>query len=302
MEKIEFEDFAAFEGKMAEDKEFATKVLNSVKATETGKAYSDTIAKTYFEENKGSAHSYAWDMVDKALQEAGHQKPQGLRTSDWAAQIAKEANNYKQKLEGLSGTGGKEEIEKLQNAWLEEKAQLEEDYKNSLSAEQKKYNDLNSSIVVSNRKTLISKGLSKAGKPSAALDKASFEEISEFKMNQLAKNATEENGKIIWNDAEGKPYKNGVLNADLDYVVNHVFGNLLQKGTAGGGSQGNGNDVTITGNILTLDAAKFSTGVEFMNEFNKAAALQGIAKGSEDYYKLYDDTKTAYKISDLPES
>jgi len=301
MEKIEFENFTALESKLTEDKEFAAKILNAVKVTEVGKAYGDTIAKTYFEENKGSAHSYAWDMVDEALQGAGYEKPKGVRTSDWAAQIAKEANTYKQKIEGLRGEGGKEALEKQQAAWIAEKQQLEADYLKSLNDERTKYTELNGKVTISSRRSIIEKELAN-GTPSAAIDKASFKEISDFKINQLAKNATEENGKIIWNDADGKPYKNGVLNADLDYVVNVVFGNLLQKGKAGGGAQGGTDGVVITGNVLTLDAAKFNTGVEFMNVFNTAASLQGIAKGSEEYYKLYEDTKTAYKVSEMPES
>jgi hypothetical protein len=296
MDKLEFNNFQAFESKLSEDKEFAAKVLNAVKVTETGKSYSDTIAKTYFDENKGSAHSHAWDMVDKALQGAGYEKPTGLKTSEWAAKIATEGKMNLEKLNSIEGDGaGKAK-------WLEEKAQLEKDYKESLLVEQNKYSELNGKITLTNRKALIAKQLSLAGQPSAALDKVDFEEISDFKMNQLSKNATEENGKIIWNDAEGNPYKNGVLNAELDFVVNKLFGSILQKGTAGGGSQGGANETTITGNVLTLDGSKFSTGVEFMLEFNKQAALQGIAMKSDEYYKLYDETKIAYKVGEMKES
>jgi hypothetical protein len=296
MEKLEFNDFKDFESKLSEDKEFAAKVLNAVKVTETGKSYSDTIAKTYFDENKGSAHSHAWDMVDKALQGAGYEKPTGLKTSEWAAKIATEGKLSLEKLKNMEGDGaGKAQ-------WLDEKVQLEKDYKAALLIEQNKYSELNGKITLTNRKSIIAKQLSAAGQPSAALDKATFEEITNFKMNQLSKNATEENGKIIWNDADGNPYKNGPLNAELDFVVNKLFGSILQKGTAGGGSQGGTNEVAITGNVLSMDASKFSTGVGFMVEFNKHTALQGIAKGSDEYHKLYKETKIIYKVNEMPES
>lgn len=301
MDKLEFESFEALEKQIGENKEFAAKVLNAVKGTETGKAYSDTIAKTYFDENKSSAHSHAWDMVDKALQGAGYEKPAGLKTSEWAANIAKEAKTYQSQLKALEGKGG--DTEALKAAWLEEKAQLQEDYKKSLLDEQQKFSDLNNKIVLSNRKEVLIKQLAQAGEPNAGIDKATFQEISDFRINQLAKNATEENGKIIWNDAEGNPIKNGLLNADLDYVVNSVFGSLLQKGTAGGGAKGGQGaaDTQINGSVINLDASKFNTGVEFMNEFDKAANLQGIAKGSDEYFKLYDATKEAYKVGEMKE-
>ena len=295
MEKLEFNDFQAFESKLSEDKEFAAKVLNAVKVTETGKSYSDTIAKTYFDENKGSAHSYAWDMVDKSAADAGFPKPTGTQTSAHMANIANQAKELKGQLDALKAKGSNEE-------WLDEKVQLEKDYKAALLIEQNKFSELNGKITLTNRKSIIAKQLSDAGQPSAALDKATFEEITNFKMNQLSKNATEENGKIIWNDADGNPYKNGPLNAELDFVVNKLFGSILQKGTAGGGSQGGTNEVAITGNVLSMDASKFSTGVGFMVEFNKRTALQGIAKGSDEYHKLYKETKIIYKVNEMPES
>ena len=302
MEDFKFESFDTFKTQLTENKELAAKVLDVVKSTEVGRNYSETISKTYFEENKGKEHAYAWDMVDNALKEAGFEKPNGIQTSKFAVELAKKTKEYEQKLLALESKGGSDDkVTALTDKYIKEKESLTATYTTELEAKTKRIQELESNLTMTSRNGMLSKGLTKL-KFNPSIDENTINEIVTYKMEQLAKNATQESDKVIWNKADGTPYKNGILNADIDFVLAQELKGFTQAATEGGGAGGvNPPTTRIEGGVLVIDATKFTTGVEFLEVFDKAAALQGVVKGSEDYYKLFDASKKHYEVHKLKE-
>ena len=85
--------------KLAEDELLQAQVLDILKGTNVGKAYAETIAKNYFEENISQEHKKIYDFVDNALTSVGLEKPSGVKTSDWAKMIAEQNKELSDKLE-----------------------------------------------------------------------------------------------------------------------------------------------------------------------------------------------------------
>ena len=107
-------DFDAIRNIASEDKTIQAKLLDIVKGTETGKAYSETIAKNYFEENIGHEHKKIYDFVDKALIEAGLEKPTGVKTSEWASMIANQNKELLDQINTLkSNTDSSDTLKKI---------------------------------------------------------------------------------------------------------------------------------------------------------------------------------------------
>ncbi len=69
-----------FKDKLTTDATLQAKVLDILKGTEVGKAYTETVAKNYFEQNVGSEHRKIYDFVDNALKSEGLDKPEGVKT------------------------------------------------------------------------------------------------------------------------------------------------------------------------------------------------------------------------------
>ncbi len=90
-----------FKDKLSQDKTLQAQVLDVLKGTEVGKAYAETIAKNYFDENISQEHKKIYDFVDNALTDAGLEKPQGVKTSEWAKMIAEQNKELTEKLRGL---------------------------------------------------------------------------------------------------------------------------------------------------------------------------------------------------------
>ena len=79
-----------FKDKLSTDPSLQAKVLDILKGTEVGKAYTETVAKNYFEQNIGQEHRKIYDFVDDAIKQNGFDKPDGVKTSEWVNMIAKQ--------------------------------------------------------------------------------------------------------------------------------------------------------------------------------------------------------------------
>jgi hypothetical protein len=105
-----------FKDKLSQDKTLQAQVLDVLKGTEVGKAYAETIAKNYFDENISQEHKKIYDFVDSALTDAGLEKPQGVKTSEWAKMIAEQNKELTEKLSSLnSNTNPDETLKKLED-------------------------------------------------------------------------------------------------------------------------------------------------------------------------------------------
>ena len=104
-----------FKDKLSQDKTLQAQVLDVLKGTDVGKAYAETIAKNYFDENISQEHKKIYDFVDNALTGAGLEKPQGVKTSEWAKMIAEQNKELTEKLSSLkSNTNPDETLKKLE--------------------------------------------------------------------------------------------------------------------------------------------------------------------------------------------
>ncbi len=128
-----------------------------------------------------------------------------------------------------------------------------------------------------------------------------LKDIIEMKTQTLINNATEEDGKTIWCKPDGTAYKDGILNASLEFILKAELQSVLHTNTQGGGA---GNTPTATGDFngsqVIVQENSFKTQEQFLSEFDKIAQRKGIPKG-DDYNKLYWEAFERYNVKDLRE-
>jgi len=297
-------DFDGIRSLANEDKTIQAKLLDIVKGTDTGKAYAETIAKNYFEENVGHEHKKIYDFVDQALIGAGLEKPQGVKTSEWAAMIANQNKEMADQINALkSNTDNSEtlnKIEELKKRHKKEKEQFTMDAKKEIDSRDSELNALKNKLSSLNKSTEIN-SIINGLEFNKSLDEGLIKDVITLKTQQLIANSVEEDGKIVWMKADGTPYKDGILNADLSYILKQELGSIIAQSNPGGNA---GNDPTKGGDIVNsqvmMQEGTFKTQEQFLSEFDKIAQRKGIPKG-EEYNKLYWEAFNRYDIKSLRE-
>jgi len=297
-------DFDGIRSLANEDKTIQAKLLDIVKGTDTGKAYAETIAKNYFEENIGHEHKKIYDFVDQALIGAGLEKPQGVKTSEWAAMIANQNKEMADQINALkSNTDNSEtlnKIEELKKRHKKEKEQFTMDAKKEIESRDSELTALKNKLSSLNKSTEIN-SIINGLEFNKSLDEGLIKDVITLKTQQLIANSVEEDGKIVWMKADGTPYKDGILNADLSYILKQELGSIIAQSNPGGNA---GNDPTKGGDIVNsqvvMSEDSFKTQEQFLQEFDKIAVRKGIPKGDE-YNKLYWDAFERYNVKTLRE-
>ena len=297
-------DFDGIRSLANEDKTIQAKLLDIVKSTETGKAYAETIAKNYFEENVGHEHKKIYDFVDQALIGAGLEKPQGVKTSEWAAMIANQNKEMSEQINALkSNTDNSEtlnKIEELKKRHKKEKEQFTIDAKREIESRDSELNALKNKLSSLNKSNEINSVIN-SFEFNKSLDEGLIKDVITLKTQQLIANSVEEDGKIVWMKADGTPYKDGILNADLSFILKQELGSIIAQSNPGGNA---GNDPTKGGDIVNsqvvMSEDSFKTQEQFLQEFDKIAQRKGIPKG-EEYNKLYWDAFERYNVKTLRE-
>jgi len=282
--------------------EVLNKVFEIVKGTEVVTNYTKQLQEQYFEQNKSKEHGFAFGLVDKALEEAGLKKPDNMKTSEYAATIAKEKLQLQKDLDILKAqSSGKNVDEKVQAIEAKYKKDLEDttaSYSSRVSELEKQLNQERTTNQIQNNMSKLSVEFAKLTF-NPAIPKESIDQFAAFQLEQLAKNATTENGNIIWKDAQGKEIKNAnLLNATTEDVLKSVFKSFIQIGTAGGGAQGGGTS-KMEGKILLFSNNNFSTKMGFFEQFNKDLKAQGKTDSERD--EIWRATASHYGYDKLPE-
>ena len=297
-------DFDGIRSLANEDKTIQAKLLDIVKSTETGKAYAETIAKNYFEENVGHEHKKIYDFVDQALIGAGLEKPQGVKTSEWAAMIANQNKEMADQINALkSNTDNSEtlnKIEELKKRHKKEKEQFTNDAKREIDSRDSELNALKNKLSSLNKSNEINSVIN-SFEFNKSLDEGLIKDVITLKTQQLIANSVEEDGKIVWMKSDGTPYKDGILNADLSFILKQELGSIIAQSNPGGNA---GNEPTKGGDIVNsqvvMSEDSFKTQEQFLQEFDKIAVRKGIPKG-EEYNKLYWDAFERYNVKTLRE-
>lgn len=297
-------DFDGIRSLANEDKTIQAKLLDIVKSTETGKAYAETIAKNYFEENVGHEHKKIYDFVDQALIGAGLEKPQGVKTSEWAAMIANQNKEMAEQINALKSntdnTDTLNKIEELKKRHKKEKEQFTIDAKREIESRDSELNALKNKLSSLNKSNEINSVIN-TFEFNKSLDEGLIKDVITLKTQQLIANSVEEDGKIVWMKSDGTPYKDGILNADLSFILKQELGSIIAQSNPGGNA---GNDPTKGGDIVNsqvvMSEDSFKTQEQFLQEFDKIAVRKGIPKG-EEYNKLYWDAFERYNVKTLRE-
>lgn len=283
------------------------KVFEAVKGTEVMTNYTQTLQKAYFEQNKGTEHGYAFGLVDKALEEAGLKKPDNMKTSEYAAAIAKEKLQLQKDLEILkaekSGQNVDEKVKAIEAKYKKDLEDTTTSYTSKLSELEKQLNQERTTNQVQQNMSKLSVEFGKLSF-NPAFPKESLTTFANFQLDILAKNATiESNGNVIWKDANGNVIKNqNHLNASTEEVLKSVFKDFIQVGTAGGNAQGTGAQSSMNGDILILSNKNFTTQAEFAVQYKKDLAAQGKTMSDKNASVIFLATKKHYNIDALKES
>jgi hypothetical protein len=293
-----------FKDKLTEDRALQAQVLDVLKNTDVGKAYAETIAKNYFDENISNEHKKIYDFVDSALTGAGLEKPQGVKTSEWAKMIAEQNKELSEKVNSLnSNTTPDETLKKLED--LKAKHKAEKSFLTSTAQKEIEERELIINTLKTKERDLFRKGhVQKAISGlefNKGLGESLLNDIIEMKTQTLINNAIEEDGKTIWCKPDGTTYKDGIMNASLDFILQAELQSVLHTNAQGGGA---GNTPTklgeFNGTQVIVPETSFKTQEQFLTEFDKIAQRKGIPKG-EDYNKLYWESFERYNVKDLRE-
>ncbi len=293
-----------FKDKLSQDKTLQAQVLDVLKGTEVGKAYAETIAKNYFDENISQEHKKIYDFVDNALTDAGLEKPAGVKTSEWAKMIAEQNKELTEKLNSLKSNTNPDEtlkkLEELKAKHKKEKAELTDTAQKQIQEREAIINTLKTKERDLFRKGDIQKAISSL-EFNKSLGENLLNDIIAMKTQTLINNAIEEDGKTIWCKPDGTAYKDGILNASLDFILKAELQSVLHTSTQGGGA---GNIPTTSGDFngsqVIMQENSFKTQEQFLSEFDKIAQRKGIPKG-DDYNKLYWEAFERYNVKDLRE-
>ena len=291
-----------FKDKLSSDTTLQAKVLDILKGTEVGKAYTETVAKNYFEQNIGQEHRKIYDFVDDAIKQNGFDKPDGVKTSEWVNMIAKQNKELNDKISNLNANPTKlaEQIDALTKKHRKEKEAFNKTAQAEIDARDLQIQTLKEAQTTLSKQTDIQKAISGL-EFNKGLDENLLNDIVNVKTQILIQNSKVEDGAIVWCKSDGTPYKDGILNASLDTILKNELSSVLHKTTAGGnaGTQ-NPTSGTFNGQQVTVDTSQFKTQEQFLNEFNKIAISKGIAKG-EQYDSLYWEAFDRYDIKQLKE-
>jgi hypothetical protein len=286
--------------------EVLSKVFELVKGTEVVTNYTKTLQEQYFEQNKSKEHGFAYGNVDKVFEELGIKKPDNMKTSDYAAQIAKEKLQLQKELEVLkaekSGVNVDEKVKAIEAKYQKELQESTTQYTSKLSELENQLNEERTTNQVNNNIAELSVGVGNI-KFMESVPKAIIDKYTKFQLDMLAKNATIENGVKVWNDENGKPIKNqNHLNASTEEVLKSVFKDFIQVGAAGGNAQGSSvNPSKMEGNVLVLSNNNFTTKAQFAEQYKKDLAAQGKTISDKDASDIFLATKKFYNIDTMKE-
>jgi len=286
--------------------EVLSKVFELVKSTEVVTNYTKTLQEQYFEQNKSKEHGFAYGNVDKVFEELGIKKPDNMKTSDYAAQIAKEKLQLQKELEVLkaekSGVNVDEKVKDIEAKYQKELQETTSQYTSKLSELEKQLINERTTNQVQNNISKLSVEFGKLAL-NPAIPKGSVDAFAAFQLEQLAKNATIENGNIIWKDAQGQTIKNqNHLNASTEEVLKSVFKDFIQVGAAGGNALGSSvNPSKMEGNVLVLSNNNFTTKAQFAEQYKKDLAAQGKTMTDKDASDIFLATKKFYNIDTMKE-
>jgi hypothetical protein len=257
-----------FKDKLSQDKTLQAQVLDVLKGTEVGKAYAETIAKNYFDENISQEHKKIYDFVDNALTDAGLEKPQGVKTSEWAKMIAEQNKELTEKLSSLkSNTNTDETLKKLEE--IKAKHKKEKEFLTNTAQQQIEEREQIISTLKSKERDLFRKGDVQKAISSLEFNKSLGEnllnDIIAMKTQTLISNAIEEDGKTIWCKPDGTAYKDGILNASLDFILKAELQSVLHNTTSGGGA-GNKRPALKLRSSSYLSLTKLPRGKGFLRE------------------------------------
>jgi hypothetical protein len=191
-------------------------------------------------------------------------------------------------------------IEELKKRHKKEKEQFTMDAKKEIDSRDSELNALKNKLSSLNKSTEIN-SIINGLEFNKSLDEGLIKDVITLKTQQLIANSVEEDGKIVWMKADGTPYKDGILNADLSYILKQELGSIIAQSNPGGNA---GNDPTKGGDIVNsqvmMQEGTFKTQEQFLSEFDKIAQRKGIPKG-EEYNKLYWEAFNRYDIKSLRE-
>lgn len=279
--------------------EIAKEVFELIKDNDIVKSHVKSISEQYFNENKGTAHGEAWTKVDEALKELGFEKPNGVKTTDFVAKLAKERKEFETEYNNLKGSkGDKAEIEAAWSKKLQDEQNL---YKGKLTDLETQLNQERNQNKVNSRLLQLSEAISKVNF-NPALPKAAVDEFKAIKLKYLAENAIEENGNLIWANDKKEPFKNAnLLNANTDEVLKAVFKDFISEGTPGGSANPTAGTSKIEGKILLLSNNNFQTKMGFMEQFNKDLRAQGKTESDKEFSEIWQASISHYGYDKLPE-
>ncbi len=291
-----------FKDKLTTDATFQAQVLDILKSTDVGKAYTETVAKNYFEQNIGQEHRKIYDFIDSALTTAGIEKPEKTKTSEWVKMIAEQNKELSDKVKNISASPDKlnEEIAKLTAKHKKEKQHFQLTAQEEITKRDEQINTLKTAQTSLKKQTEIQNAL-KGLEFNKGLDESLINDIVQVKTQILIQNSKVEDGAVVWCSPDGTPIKDGILNASLETILKNEFSSVLHKSVAGGnaGTQPNAQN-NYNGQNVVVDPSQFKTQEQFLSEFNKIAQAKGIAKG-EQYDSLYWEAFDRYGVSKLKE-
>lgn len=282
--------------------------------TEVGKEIIKNSNDTHWKDNIGAEVSKIHGMYDADVEAIlGVKKPDGMKSYEHVKKLLGEMKSLKEggsnekvkelelKLaEAIKGKGD-DTHEKLYKQTVEAMDKLKEEKEAEVS---KLQNEMKVFVIESD----LLKGESVL-EFDPSFDKGVLAKLLKVERDELIRNASIEDGKVIYKDAEGKIIQGADMGtASSSEILKKALSPMLKKaGTPGGGAAGeSGGIAKKTGDdgksteTLFLDKSRVTSKTSFMGEVNRVLKEQGVDVTSDRATKLRDAAATEYKYDGLP--
>lgn len=268
-------------------------IVTTALQTETGKSVLNNHLATSKTDIYNEATKGAYTNVDAALKGLGYEKPEGIKSTDYLATVIKELSTKASSVDSTAAE--KEDAKKLAEALKSDFSTKESEYLSKIEQLQKANQDI---LIKAEINTL-----------SFDLDPNISEAVSSvFLATQrdiLLRNAKVVDGKTIYYDEDGKPYLNDLRDyATAKEILTKKLEPILKKEPTAGGGAGQEKKPTTSikgGAIISDNLNKATTRATLFAAFNSDAKRQALVQGSEDFNKVWNETKKHYSFNDMPE-
>lgn len=277
------------------NKELETAVVTKALQTETGKSVLNnhlaTSKDSIVKETATDATRRAYESIDNALKQAGYEKPEGVKSSEYLLQVLGKEKEEKANLSKKAED--QESVKKYAETLKTQFGEKETEYKTTIEKLQKELQNVQVSASVKALRWDFDDNI----------DSDLLAQYKNATESQLVNNAKIIDGKVVYHDENGNPYLNDLRDyATAEEILKTKYQKYLKQAPKAGGGAGKEkplSKVSGTGALVGDGLEKSVTRVQLYDAFMVAAKRQALTGAKKD--EAWEATKKQYGFDSMPE-